>query len=54
MWLIDPATRDVFVVRRATPKSASSDVALELGRDDTLTSAQLPGFAVALAMIFPN
>ena len=54
LWLIDPATRDVFLVRRATPKSASSDVALELGRDDTLTSAQLPGFAVALATIFPG
>jgi Uma2 family endonuclease len=53
LWLVDPTTDDVFVFRRSSVKAASFDVALELGRDDTLTSPQLPGFAVALATIFP-
>jgi Uma2 family endonuclease len=53
LWLVDPTMHDLFVFRRSTPKSTSFDVALELTRDDTLTSPQLPGFAVALATIFP-
>lgn len=53
LWLVDPTTSDVFVFRRSSVKVASFDVALELGPDDTLTSPQLPGFAVALATIFP-
>lgn len=53
LWLVDPTTSDVFVFRRSSPKAQVFDVALELGRDDTLTSPQLPGFAVALATIFP-
>ena len=54
LWLVDPTTNDVFVFRRSSVKAASFDVALELGRDDTLSSPQLPGFAVALATIFPG
>ena len=54
LWLVDPTTSDVFVFRRSSAKAAWFDVALELTRDDTLTSPQLPGFAVALASIFPG
>lgn len=54
LWLLDPTTNDVFVFRRSSVKAASFDVALELGPDDTLTWPQLPGFAVALATIFPG
>ncbi len=54
LWLVDPTTSDVFVFRRSSAKAASFDVALELGRDDTLTSPQLPGFAAALDTIFPG
>jgi Uma2 family endonuclease len=53
LWLVDPTTRDAFVFRRSSVKATSFDVALELGRDDTLTSPQLPDLAVALATIFP-
>jgi Uma2 family endonuclease len=53
LWLVDPTTNDGFVFRRSSVKAASFDVALELGPADTLTSPQLPGFAVALATIFP-
>jgi len=53
LWLVDPTTNDVFVFRRSSVKAASFDVALELGRDDTLTSPQLPGCTVALATILP-
>lgn len=48
LWLIDPTTCDVFVFRRSSPQAMSFDVALELGRDDTLSSPQLPGFALRL------
>jgi Uma2 family endonuclease len=53
LWLVDPVAEDLFVFRRSTPKARLFDVALELGPGDTLTSPQLPGFAVALATIFP-
>jgi len=52
LWLVDPVAEDLFVFRRSSPKVGLFDVALELGRGDTLTSPQLPGFAVALATIF--
>ncbi len=54
LWLLDPTTNDVFVFRRSSPRSASFDVALELGRADTLTSPQLPGFALGLSALFPD
>lgn len=54
LWLIDPTTEDVFAFRRSTPKSSSFDIALELGRGDTLSSPQLPGFAVPLAALFAD
>jgi len=54
LWLVDPVAVDLFVFRRSSPKVEVFDVALELGRDDTLTSPQLPGFTVALATIFPG
>ncbi len=53
LWRVDPTTIDVFVFRRSSPKSASFDVALELGRADTLSSPRLPGFALALGALFP-
>ncbi len=52
LWLVDPVAEDLFAFRRTSPMVGLFDVALERGRGDTLTSPQLPGFAVALATIF--
>jgi hypothetical protein len=42
----------VLVFRRSAPDVATFDVALELGRGETLTSPQLPGFELALDDLF--
>jgi Uma2 family endonuclease len=52
LWLVDLASRSVIVCRRSSPEATSFDVALELGEDETLTSPQLPGFAMPVAGIF--
>lgn len=52
LWLVDDASQSVLVFRRSTPKSPTFDIALELGRDETLTSPQLPGFELSLAELF--
>lgn len=48
LWLVDDRAESVLVYRRSDPRSPSFDVALELGRDETLTSPQLPGFELRL------
>ncbi|CAN5254001.1 Uma2 family endonuclease [soil metagenome] len=52
LWLVDNAADVVLVFRRSRPDAPEFDVALELTRDDTLTSPLLPGFAVALDAVF--
>jgi Uma2 family endonuclease len=52
LWLVDVAADVVLVFRRSSPRAASFDVALELGRDDALGSPLLPGFALALGALF--
>lgn len=52
LWLVDDAAETVLIYRRSTPSAASFDVALELGRGDTLESPQLPAFALPVAELF--
>jgi Uma2 family endonuclease len=54
LWLVDPRAQTVLVFRRSRPRAAGFDVALELERDELLTSAQLPGFALALGELFAD
>ena len=59
-WLLDWRTQTVLVYRRldagTLPRGPRSAAALQLmanfGRDDTLTSPVLPGFAVRVARLF--
>ena len=51
LWLVDTAADEVIVFRRSAP-ATEFDVSLELARGDTLTSPQLPGFALALDELF--
>ena len=53
LWLVDTAADEVLVFRRSEPGAAGFDTALELHRDGELTSPLLPGFALALAELFP-
>ncbi|MGH2923144.1 MAG: Uma2 family endonuclease [Solirubrobacterales bacterium] len=52
LWLVDDASETVLVYRRSGPRSKTYDVALEVGRGETLTSPQLPGFELALDELF--
>jgi len=52
LWLVDDAAETVLVYRRSRPESRTFDVALELGRGETLSSPQLPGFTLALEELF--
>jgi Uma2 family endonuclease len=52
LWLVDDISETVLVFRRSGPDAKAFDVALELGRDDSLTSPQLPGFSLALEELF--
>jgi Uma2 family endonuclease len=52
LWLVDTSADEILVFRRSAPTSPSFDVSLELGRDDALSSPQLPGFTLALAALF--
>jgi Uma2 family endonuclease len=49
-WLLDPAARTVSVYRRAPDGLAFVALLDEAG---TLTSPVLPGFAAAVARLFP-
>lgn len=53
LWLVDTAAEEVLIFRRSRPGAASFDIALELDRDQVLTSPLLPGFALALTELFP-
>jgi Uma2 family endonuclease len=50
LWLVDHDA--VLVFRRSGPAEPTFDVALELNREDRLTSPQLPGFGLDLARLF--
>jgi Uma2 family endonuclease len=52
LWLVDDAADTVLVYRRSRADAATFDVALELGRGDTLASPQLSGFALPLDELF--
>lgn len=52
LWLVDDVAETVLVYRRSEPGSETFDVALELGKGDTLGSPQLPGFALSLDELF--
>jgi Uma2 family endonuclease len=52
LWLVDDTSDSVLVYRRSQPDSRTFDVALELGRGETLVSPLLPGFALALDELF--
>jgi Uma2 family endonuclease len=52
LWLVDDVAATVLVFRRSGPDVGTFDVALELGRGDTLTSPQLAGFELALDDLF--
>jgi len=54
LWLVDTAAEEVLVFKRSTSKAPSFDVALELTREDTITSPLLPGFAFSVAELFPE
>ena len=49
---MDTVAAEVLVFRRSGPVSATFDVALELGRGDTLASPLLPGFSLPLGELF--
>lgn len=52
LWLVDTAADEVLVFRRSRPDAPEFDVALELTRDDALTSPLLPGFGLPVSAIF--
>ena len=52
LWLVDDRSQSVLVYRRSRPDSPAFDVALELTAGETLTSPQLPGFALSLDELF--
>jgi len=52
LWLGDTATDVVLVFRRSKPDGPAFDVALELTREEELSSPQLPGFTLALDDLF--
>ncbi len=52
LWLVDTAADEVLVFRRSRPDAPQFDVALELTRDDALTSPRLPGFSLLVGAIF--
>jgi Uma2 family endonuclease len=52
LWLVDDRGEVVLVYRRSKPTSPFFDVELELAKGDTLTSPQLPGFALPLDKLF--
>lgn len=54
LWLADTAAAEVIVFRRSVPGVRRFDVALELGRGDTLTSPRLPGFSLVVGELFDD
>lgn len=52
LWLVDTAADEVLVFRRSRPDAPAFDVALELTRDDALSSPLLAGFSLPVGTIF--
>jgi Uma2 family endonuclease len=52
LWLVDTAAEEILIFRRSRADAPTFDVALELTRDETLSSALLAGFALPVAAIF--
>jgi Uma2 family endonuclease len=52
LWLVDDVAQTVLAFRRSGPEAAGYDVAVELGRGDTLTSPQLAGFELPIDDLF--
>lgn len=52
LWLVDDVASVVLVFRRSAPGVGYYDTALELDRQDTLSSPLLPGLALALSELF--
>lgn len=52
LWLVDTVAQSVLVFRRSGAGPGHFDVALELELGETLSSPQLPGFALALEVLF--
>ena len=52
LWLVDTAADEVLVFRRTRPDAPLFDVALELTREEKLTSPLLTGFELALDAVF--
>jgi Uma2 family endonuclease len=52
LWLVDDSAETVLVYRRSGPGVPTFDVALELGRGETLSSPMLPGFALSVEELF--
>ena len=52
LWLADTASHSVLVYARPAP-GVAFDAGRELTADDRLTSPLLPGFALAVAEVFP-
>jgi Uma2 family endonuclease len=53
LWLADTAAGVVLAFRRSARDAPAFDVALELSREQSLSSPLLPGFSLALAELFP-
>ncbi len=53
LWLVDTAADEVLVFRRSQAGAPAFDIAVELDREQQLASPLLPGFAFALAELFP-
>ncbi len=54
LWLVDTRSAEVLVFRRSAPGVKRFDVALELGRNQSLTSPLLPEFRLAVGQLFPD
>jgi Uma2 family endonuclease len=54
LWLVDTAADEVLAFRRSEAGAPAFDIAVELDRGQQLTSPLLPGFALALAGLFPK
>ncbi len=52
LWLVDTESRSVLVYRRSKAALETFDVELEFAAGETLTSPQLPGFALAIDALF--
>lgn len=49
---MDTPAEEVLVFRRSTPDSTRFNLALELGRGEALESPLLPGFRLAVNVLF--